>query len=236
MKTELEIHSCLNCNSRTYSIFGSLPLDDVSSLDNLKSCSQYKKGQYIFSENGHPLGLYCINHGKIKLTTSGINGKEQILRLVKDGDVVGYRSLLSNDRYNCSAVALEDSSVCFIPKDNFFELLKTNQKVSFEVLKLLSNNLKQAEEQLVSMAQKNVRERMAEALLFFKASFGLNQTDNSLNITFSREEIAGFVGTSTETVIRLLSEFNHDKIVSLAGKKIIITNLEKLVNTANLDH
>jgi CRP-like cAMP-binding protein len=211
-------------------------LDDVSSLDNLKSCSQYKKGQYIFSENGHPLGLYCINHGKIKLTTSGINGKEQILRLVKDGDVVGYRSLLSNDRYNCSAVALEDSSVCFIPKDNFFELLKTNQKVSFEVLKLLSNNLKQAEEQLVSMAQKNVRERMAEALLFFKASFGLNQTDNSLNITFSREEIAGFVGTSTETVIRLLSEFNHDKIVSLAGKKIIITNLEKLVNTANLDH
>ena len=236
MKTELEIHSCINCNSRTNSIFGSLPLDDVSSLDNLKSCSQYKKGQYIFSENGHPLGLYCINHGKIKLTTSGINGKEQILRLVKDGDVVGYRSLLSNDRYNCSAVALEDSSVCFIPKDNFFELLKTNQKVSFEVLKLLSNNLKQAEEQLVSMAQKNVRERMAEALLFFKASFGLNQTDNSLNITFSREEIAGFVGTSTETVIRLLSEFNHDKIVTLAGKKIIITNLDKLINTANLDH
>ena len=236
MKTELEIHSCLNCNSRTHSIFGSLPLDDVSSLDNLKSCSQYKKGQYIFSENGHPLGLYCINYGKIKLTISGLNGKEQILRLVKDGDVVGYRSLLSNDRYNCSAVALEDSSVCFIPKDNFFELLKANQKVSFEVLKLLSNNLKQAEEQLVSMAQKNVRERMAEALLFFKASFGLNETDNSLNITFSREEIAGFVGTSTETVIRLLSEFNHDKIVTLAGKKIIITNLEKLVNTANLDH
>jgi len=77
---------------------------------------------------------------------------------------------------------------------------------------------------------------MAEALLFFKASFGLNETDNSLNITFSREEIAGFVGTSTETVIRLLSEFNHDKIVTLAGKKIIITNLDKLVNTANLDH
>jgi len=98
--------------------------------------------------------LYCVNHGKIKLTTSGLNGKEQILRLVKDGDVVGYRSLLSNDRYNCSAVALEDSSVCFIPKDNFFDLLKANQKVSFEILKLLSNNLKQAEEQLVSMAQK----------------------------------------------------------------------------------
>jgi len=236
MKTELEIHSCLHCNSRTRSIFGSLPLDDVSSLDNLKSCSQYKKGQYIFSENGHPLGLYCIHHGKIKLTTSGLNGKEQILRLFKDGDIFGYRSLLSNDRYNCSAVALEDASVCFIPKDNFFELLKANQKVSFELLKLLSNNLKQAEEQLVSMAQKNVRERMAEALLFFKASFGLNETDNSLNIAFSREEIAGFVGTSTETVIRLLSEFNHDKIVKLAGKKIIITNLDKLVNTANLDH
>ncbi len=236
MKQELEIHSCLNCNSRAHSIFNSLPLEDVSALNELKSCSQYKKGQYIFSENGHSLGLYCINHGKIKLTTSGINGKEQILRLAKDGDVLGYRSLLSNDRYNCSAVALEDCSVCFIPKDNFFDLLKSNQKLSFEVLKLLSLNLKQAEDQLVSMAQKNVRERMAEALLFFKASFGLNEIDQTLNITFTREEIADFVGTSTETVIRLLSEFNHDKIITLSGKKIAINNLSKLVQTANIDH
>ena len=232
----LDEHNCLHCGSRADSIFGCLNLEDTSVLSDVKACTQYKKGQYLFSENGYPLGLYCINHGKIKLATSGINGKEQILRLLKEGDVVGYRSLLSQDRYHCSAIALEDCSVCFIPKDKFFEMIKSNPKLNFELLKLLSNNLKQAEEQLVSMAQKNVRERMAEALLFFKATYGINEADKSLNINFSREEIADFVGTSTETVIRLLSEFNHDKIVTLIGKKIAITNLEKLVTTANLEH
>lgn len=229
-------HSCLHCSSRVHSIFGVLDLEDASALNDVKACSSYKKGQYIFSENGYPQGLYCINHGKVKLATAGLNGKEQILRLLKDGDVVGYRSLISSDRYHCSAIAIEDCSVCFIPREKFFELVKENPKVNLELLKLLSNNLKQAEEQVVSMAQKNVRERMAEALLFFKASYGINEQDQSLNINFSREEISGFVGTSTETTIRLLSEFNHDKIVTLAGKKIIITNLAKLIQTANLDH
>lgn len=231
-----EQHNCLYCSSRVHSIFGVLSVEDASLLSDVKACSTYKKGQYIFSENGYPQGLYCINHGKVKLATAGLNGKEQILRLLKDGDVVGYRSLISSDRYHCSAIALEDCSVCFIPREKFFELVKENPKVNLELLKLLSNNLKQAEEQVVSMAQKNVRERMAEALLFFKATYGVNEADQSLNINFSREEISGFVGTSTETVIRLLSEFNHDNIVSLVGKKIIITNLGKLTQTANLDH
>ncbi|MFY7963348.1 MAG: Crp/Fnr family transcriptional regulator [Chitinophagaceae bacterium] len=236
MITKFEEHSCLTCNSKVHSIFSVLNLEDTTALNEVKACSSYKKGQFIFSENGYPQGLYCINHGKIKLATAGLNGKEQILRLLKDGDVAGYRSLISNDRYHCSAIAMEDCSVCFIPRDKFFEMVKTNPKLNLELLKLLSNNLKQAEEQLVSMAQKNVRERMAEALLFFKATYGVNEVDQSLNINFSREEIAGFVGTSTETVIRLLSEFNNDKIVSLTGKKIVIINNEKLVQTANLDH
>jgi CRP/FNR family transcriptional regulator len=85
------------------------------------------------------------------------------------------------------------------------------------------------------MAQKNVRERMAEALLFFKASYGLDPEDQSLNVAFSREEIADFVGTSTETAIRLLSEFNQDEIIQLQGKKISILNCDKLIRTANLD-
>jgi CRP/FNR family transcriptional regulator len=232
----IDPHNCLQCRARVHSIFGVLNLEDASLLSDVKACSSYKKGQYIFSENGYPQGLYCINHGKVKLANAGLNGKEHILRLLKNGDVIGYRSLISSDRYHCSAIALEDCSVCFIPKEKFFELVKENPKVNLELLKLLSNNLKQAEAQVVSMAQKNVRERMAEALLFFKATYGTNEGDLSLNINFTREEISSFVGTSTETVIRLLSEFNNDHIVSIYGKKIIITNLAKLTQTANLDY
>ncbi len=236
MQNPIHDISCASCNARVHSIFKGLNIEETNELSNVKSCSKYKKGQYIFTENGYPLGLYCINHGKVKLTTQGNTGKEQILRLLKDGDVVGYRSLLSNEKYHCSAIALEDCSICFVPKDILFSMLKENSKISFEMLKLLSNNLRQAEEQIISMAQKNVRERMAEALLFFKATYGINEATKVLNISFSREEIADFVGTSTESAIRLLSEFSSDGIIELQGKKIAIVNLPKLLKTANLLH
>jgi len=195
----------------------------------------YKRGQYIFNENGFPHALYCINQGKIKLNTTGIDGKEQILRLAKTGDVIGYRSLLSNERYHCSAVALEDSSVCVIDRNYFLEAVGNNPKLLFEVVRKITNDLKKAEEHIVSLSQKNVRERMAEALLFFKATFGFAADGQTLNVTFSREEIADYVGTSTESAIRLLSEFNQDKIIELAGKKIKILSLPKLIKTANID-
>lgn len=227
--------SCVECNARIHSIFKKLNIEEAAQLNEIKSCAHYKKGQFIFTERGNPLGLYCINYGKVKLSTTGENGKEQILRLLKEGDVIGYRTLLSADRYNCSAIALEDCAICFIPKNHFFNILKQNGTISFELLKLLSDNLKAAEQHIVSLAQKNVRERMAEALLFLKASYGINEADNSLNVALSREEIADFVGTSTETAIRLLSEFNADNIIQLQGKKIAIANLPKLIKTANLE-
>ena len=227
--------TCQNCNARVHSIFKGFNFEETESLNSIKACSKFKKGQYIFSENGYPQGLYCINHGKVKLTTQGITGKEQILRLLKDGDVLGYRSLLSNEKYHCDALALEDCSICFIPKDKFFEMLKENAKLSFEVMKLLANNLRQAEEQITSLAQKSVRERMAEALLFFKATYGDNETDNAINYNFSREEIADFIGTSTETTIRLLSDFKKEKLIELDGKKIILLNKTKLAMISGLD-
>lgn len=226
--------SCLHCKSRVHTIFKGSNIEEEEELNRVKSCSLYKKGQYIFTENAYPLGLYCINQGKVKLATMGNNGKEQILRLSKDGDILGYRSLLSEERYHCSAIAMEDCSICFVPKDLLFKMLHENSKISIELLKLLASNLRQAEEQIISMAQKNVRERVAEALLFFKATYGLDSESNALNINFNREEIADFVGTSTESAIRLLAEFNNDGIIKLEGKKIIIVDLKKLIKTADL--
>jgi len=217
-----------------HSIFKDFKGDQLTTLNDKKVCTYYKKGQYIFTENGFPLGVFCMNHGKAKLTTSGLDGKEQILRLCKDGDVLGYRALMSNDRYQCSAVALEDCSICFISKDTFFSLINEYQSLGFEIIKLLSQDLKQAQQHIVTLSQKNVRERMAEALLFIKATYGLQDDGETLNVMLSREEIADFVGTSTESAIRLLSEFNQDKIIQLEGKKIKLLDVHKLIKTANL--
>lgn len=227
-------HNCATCNSRLHSVFSVVEPEYIQDLNDHKSCTTYKKGQVIFSENGLPLGLFCVNSGKIKLSTSGPDGKEQILRLVKGGDILGYRALISNDRYHCSAVALEDCSICVVDKNYFMKLAMENVPLCRALFKKISDDLKKAEEHIVSLSQKNVRERMAEALLFFKATYGYESDNQTLSVQLSREEIADFVGTSTESAIRLLSEFNNDKIIELSGKKIKIINPDKLSKTAHL--
>jgi CRP-like cAMP-binding protein len=235
MKNQAATLNCNFCDSRLLSVFKELKGTQLEEMNQHKSCVHFKKGQSIFNENGTPFGLYCVNQGKIKLTTNGIDGKEQILRLSKAGDILGYRALLSGEHYSSAAIALEDSAVCFLPKEILFSLLENNKLLGFEMMKLLSNDLKVAEQHIVSLSQKNVRERVAEALLFLKATYGL-LSDETIAVALSREEMADFVGTATESVIRILSEFNTDKIIQLDGKKIKILDLPKLLKTANIEN
>ncbi|WP_018627491.1 Crp/Fnr family transcriptional regulator [Niabella aurantiaca] len=215
------------------SFFSGLTEKELAVLNSNKSCSCAKKGRVIFSEGGMPSGLFCISKGKIKLSAVGFDGKEQILRLAKPGDIIGYRSLLSNDRYHCTAVALEDVDYCYIEKDCFLKLVHSNRAFCSAIFKKISADLRNAEQLIVSMSQKNVRERMAEALLFLKNTYGLENDGTTLNIQLSRIELADYVGTSTESAIRVLSEFNHDKLIGLSGKRIRLLDLEKLTRTAN---
>lgn len=199
----------------------------------MKICSSYKKGETIFKQGAYAAGVYCINAGKIKLSMMGDEGKEQIIRMAKPGDIIGYKALLSGEKYNATAIAIEDTNICFIPKEIFLVILQKDASLSFEMMKVLSNELKRAEEKITHLAQKQVRERMAETILFLKETYGLDKDDH-VNIQLSREEIANLVGTATETAIRLLSEFNKEHIIELSGKKIKILNHPKLVKTANL--
>lgn len=235
MKKEYFQVGCDTCNVRMHSVFHVLDGDQSKALSAQKSCAVYKKGQYIFNEGGIPSGLFCVNSGKIKLSVTGYDGKEQILRLAKSGDILGYRALISNERYHSAAIALEDTSICIIDKNYFFSQLEQNPKLMLEVARKMSSDLKKAEEHIVSLSQKNVRERLAEALLFLKATYGLQNDKSTINVKLSREEIADYVGTSTESCIRLLSEFNHDGIIELNGKSIQIKNLPLLIKTANIE-
>lgn len=212
-----------------------LSIAELADFDDHKSCILFKKGQTIFHENGNPLGIYCINEGKVKVVRSGTEGREQIVRLIRNGDIFGYRALFSNTRYNASAIALEDSNVCFIPKDTFFNVLRSNSNLSIALMKMLSQELGKAEQNITDLAQKTVKERIAEALLFLKETYGVEEDGATLNVSLSREDIANLVGTATETVIRLLSVFRQEKTLDLIGKKIKILNMNKLFAEANTD-
>lgn len=234
MKTYCVASDCQQCEQRLTSILCRSRGENLEQFNAQKVSSHYKKGQVIFNEGAYPFGIYCINNGKIKLSHQGDDGKEHITRLLRGGDVLGYRALLSGGRYNASAVVLEDTRVCFIPKELFINALKNDAILSFEVMKLLSTELQRAELKITHLAQKPVRERLAETLLFIKETYGYEADGITLNVRLSREEIANLVGTATESTIRLLSEFKKDGLIELDGKKISFLDMNALVRTANL--
>src|SRR5690606_14825379 len=186
-----------------------------------------KKGEPIFEEGETVNGIFCIKDGVCKLSKLSANGKDQIVKLVKSGELLGQRSMISEEPTNLSAVALEDMNVCFIPKSEIMGYFNTNNKFSMEVMKNICGDLKDSDDHMVSMAQKTVKERLAETLLFLENSFGTN-SDGTLKIQLTREELAGMIGTATESCIRLLSEFNKNDLIELVGKKIALKDKAKL--------
>lgn len=225
---------CAYCQNITETMFSELSRDELDQLTHSKTCIRYKKGQTLFYEGTRPLGMFCINTGKVKVYKISSDGKEQILYLAKAGDFLGYRSLISEEFYNASATVIEEGAICYIPKTNFLKILNANPGFFKRVIDRLCSDMNIMEEQLVSIAQKSVRERLAATLLMLKETYGM-EGDNSelIDIALSREDLANIVGTATETVIRLLSDFKSQNIISLEGKKIKVLKPNELIREAD---
>lgn len=234
MMAEIQHTNCSQCSSRFKSVFCELEPYQTQRLNTAKKNIVFKKGEMIFKEGTHPRGLYCVQNGKIKVMQTGIDGKEQIIYLAKNGDIMGYRAILSGDTYSCSAKAIEDSNVCFVPLSLFTGMIETNAKLSLKLLHLLSNELKIAERNITTIAQQPVRERLAQTILLLKESYDVEADGCTINVSITREDIANIVGTARESVIRLLFELQKDKIIELKGKKIKILDHKKLANEANM--
>lgn len=162
--------------------------------------------------------------GKVKVFKLGDEGRDQIVRLAKTGDVLGYRSLISHEVYTASASALEDTICCFIPAGNVYKILDRNPGVAMRLMRIFSDDLRKAETRLTEMTQKPVRARLADALMLLKDTFGTRE-DGTLDVTLTREEIGNLMGTTTETAIRFISEFKKKKVIDLNGRNIKIRNL-----------
>ncbi len=218
---------CEQCIVREFSSLKALSKDELIKIANCKTSYTVKKGEPIFEEGNLLNGVYCVKEGVCKMTKLSSNGKDQIVKLVKPGELLGQRSLISEEKANLSAVALEDMEVCFIPKTEIMEFFQKNNQFSMNMMRTICGDLKDSDDHMVSMAQKTVKERLAETLLYLEDTFG-TQTDGSLHIQLSREELAGMIGTATESCIRLLSEFNKNGWITLDGKKIKIAQKNAL--------
>lgn len=193
------------------------------SLSKIKSASLeqfYAKGSMLFHEGNIPSSVYFVVSGKLKLFTTDQQGREQIVHLASNGDLMGYRAVLGGDSFSCSAAALEDSMIMVVPKGAFLNILDADAEFSFAVIRLLTQELRDAEHHLAGLARKSVRARLAEVLLILANKFGHEPDGETINISLSREEIAGLVGTATETVIRLLHALRDEGVLATNGKKI----------------
>lgn len=213
-------------------------INEVKGIDSLKKLSEerdlrtYKKKDDIYKEGGYPKGIYFVSKGKVKSYQTNELGKELITGLHNEGDFFGYTPLLQEEKYTSSATALEESDIYMIPKEDFFALIYKNAEVSRRFIEMLSNNLREKEQQLIKLAYNSVRKRVAEALVKLSDKYK-KETDKKFSMNVSREDLANMVGTATETVIRTLSDFKDEKLIEVAGGTITILNYDKLATMRN---
>ncbi|MFO7940164.1 MAG: Crp/Fnr family transcriptional regulator [Bacteroidales bacterium] len=232
MKTYDAIPSCEGCSVELNTIFKHLSPQEYEKLEAEKLCHYYKRGSVIFHEGSRTNGFYCIHKGIIKIFKTGIDGREQIIAFAQKGDIVGYRSILSGDLACSSAEVINEAVVCFIPGETLISLVKNNGNFSLALMQTTCKELGEANTFITDIAQKTVRERLAEVLLKLRDTFQYDQ-EGVLLISLTREELANIVGTATESVIRLLSEFKHDKLIDLNGRKIKLLDIKRLEKISN---
>ncbi|MCB0445840.1 MAG: Crp/Fnr family transcriptional regulator [Gelidibacter sp.] len=219
---------CEQCIISQFNSLKALTRDELMRISGCKTSKYIKKGELIFEEGETLNGVYCVKDGICKLSKLSANGKDQIVKLVLKGDLLGQRSLIGDESANLSATALSDMEVCFIPKTEIIGNLQKNSSFSMDVMKQMAKDLKESDNIIVDMAQKSVRQRLAETLLYIDTNFGRDD-EGFLNVVLSREDYANIVGTATESAIRVLSQFKKEGLISTTGKQIKIKSKNGLL-------
>ncbi len=205
--------------------------EELKRVSDTKVTRTFKKGEALFEEGDKLNGVFCVRDGVSKLSKLSANGKDQIVKLATKGEVMGQRSVIVEESANLSAVAVNDMEVCFIPKEAIVTTLHTNPDFTYEVLRHMAHDLKEADDVIVNMSQKTVKQRIAEAFLYLRNNYGEDE-EGYLSLTLSREDIANVVGTATESCIRIISEFKKKGLLKSSGKKLGIADLKGLEDLA----
>ncbi|RKR14223.1 CRP-like cAMP-binding protein [Maribacter vaceletii] len=218
---------CENCIVRKFNSLRAMNKEELKQVSDAKVTKKFKKGDALFEEGEKLNGVYCVRDGVSKLSKLSANGKDQIVKLATTGEVMGQRAVIVEEPTNLSAVAVNDMEVCFVPKEIIVDSMHKNPDFTLEVLRHMAHDLKEADDVIVNMSQKTVKQRVAEAFLYLKNNYGVDE-EGFLNLTLSREDIANVVGTATESCIRIISEFKKKGFLKTSGKRIGIVKEKEL--------
>ena len=194
-----------------------------------KKTFHFNKGEIIFKEGDPVSGMYFIYHGTVKVHKRWGEEKELIIRLAKDGDIIGHRGLGDETIYPVSGTAIESTTVCYIDLDFFNSTLKVNNDFTIHLLLFYAEELQRSERKMNNLAHMQVKGRIANSLLSLKNKFGVTAAGD-INIILSRQDLASYSGTTYETLFRILNEFIKKELISVNNKNITILNEHQLIN------
>ena len=214
------------------SILLNLPEEDLRMLSAHQSEQVYKKGEIIFREGAYPTGIFFVKSGKAKKYKLDRDGREQIVYVANKGELIGFHAVLAEGRYPDSAAALEESTLIFIPREDFLKTIDHSPLLMRHLLKTLSHEFGVLVNNVALFAHRTVRERLALQLVVLREKENY-QPGMPVEINMSRDDLANLVGTARENVLRILAEFKEKGILETKGRKIIVKDVNKLVELAN---
>ena len=216
--------NCLGCK-KSSQCFKELIPSELEFINKNKTQILYRKGENICKQGAFASYVIYISDGLVKLYLESPNNKNINLRILKTSEFIGLSSIYGDNIYNYSTVALKDSTICLIEKDSFRKLLADNGLFASEIIKWYCENEKQLFNKIQSLGNKQMHGRLADTLIYLHNQ---NLQEEKLFSCFSRKDIAEFAGLSTESTVRLLTEFKNDNIISINGKEIKIINMDLL--------
>ena len=222
------------CLEGPSSIFKGLNQEDKEAIAQRHTVVSIKKGGILFKEGEKTRGLVCLISGKVKIYKVGVGEREQILKMVKQQEFIGYRTLFSENRWSVSAKAIEESVICILDKRTLIKILKKNADLSLKLTKLLSEELWYLYNRVTSLTQKHVRGRLVESLFMLGDIYGFEEDGKTMQATLSREDIAHLSNMTTSNAIRTLSFLASEGAIEFKGKKIKILNRNNLKNICDL--
>lgn len=224
-------------NFKSQSILHDLPAEEHDQLFAHATEQHIHKSEVLFREGTFPKDIFFIRQGKVKKYRTDREGKEQIIYVANNGELIGYHAVLAEERYPDAAAALEDSIIVFIPKEDFLHTLEHSATLSQKLLKTLSHEFTVLTTSISVFAQRSVRERLAIALIVLREKFKEGTAAGSpVEIGLSRSDLAGIVGTGIENVVRALTEFKKLGILDTQGRKIFIYDVKKLIDLSGYLH
>ncbi len=219
---------------KTHSILTGLPPEEINLLMAHTTVHQYARNDTVFREGTVPSGIFFIRNGKVKKYKTDKFGREQIIYLANTGEIIGYHALLSEERYPDTAAALEESTITFIPKEDFLQAIERSKVLSQRLLKMLSHEYTVFANSVATLAHRSVRERLAMQLVVLREKYKENYQPGMLvEINLSRDDLAGLVGTARENIVRILKEFREEGMIETKGRKIFVTDVHKLLQASN---